>query len=51
VVTAMWWMVAPWRLRDLINWATASPQRLRTIAGVRLGFALLIIALGATVYK
>jgi hypothetical protein len=51
VVLAMWWMVSPWRVRDLIQWATASPQRLRTIAGVRLAFAAVLIVLGATVYK
>lgn len=50
IVCAMWWVVSPWRLRDLINWATATPQRLRVLAGVRLGFAALVIILGATVF-
>jgi hypothetical protein len=47
----MWWMISPWRLRDLIAWATATPARLRAVAGARLAFAVLIIVLGATVYK
>ncbi len=50
VVLAMWWMISPWRLRDLINWATANPARLKRIATTRLAFAALIIILGATVY-
>jgi len=51
IVAAMWWMISPWRLRDLIQWATATPQRLKRIAMARLAFAVLVILLGATVYK
>ena len=51
IVAAMWWMISPWRLRDLIQWATATPKRLRRLAFVRLAFALVVIVLGLTVYK
>lgn len=51
VVAGMWFMISPWRLRDLINWATASPGRLRAYAGTRVGIGLLLIALGASVLK
>lgn len=51
IIKAMWWMVSPWRMRDLIQWATATPQRLRQIAIARLAFAVLVIVLGVTVYK
>jgi hypothetical protein len=51
VVLAMWWMVSPWRLRDHINWVTATPQRLRAVAGARLAVAILVIVLGATAFK
>lgn len=51
VITSMWWMISPWRVRDLIAWATATPQRLRSLAAARLAFAVLVIVLGATVYK
>jgi hypothetical protein len=51
IVAAMWWMISPWRLRDFIQWATATPQRMRRIAMTRLAFALLVIVLGLTVYK
>jgi hypothetical protein len=51
IVAAMWWMISPWRLRDIIQWATATPERLRKIAAVRLAFGLLVIVLGVTAYK
>ena len=51
IIAAMWWMISPWRLRDLIQWATATPERLRKVAAARLAFALLVIVLGVTVYK
>ena len=51
VVAGIWLTVSPWRMRDLINWATASDQRIRFTCCARLGFCLLMIVLGATVYR
>ncbi|MBI1178135.1 hypothetical protein GC207_11935 [bacterium] len=51
VVGGIWLTVSPWRLRDMINWVTASEQRIRIACGTRLAFCLLIILLGATVYR
>lgn len=51
VIAGMWFTVSPWRLRDLIHWATANEQRTRTLSGVRLAFGLLVIGLGVTVFK
>ncbi len=51
VVAGIWLTVSPWRLRDLIDWATASEQRIRITCGARLAFCLLIVLLGATVYR
>ena len=51
VVFGIWFTIAPWRLRDFIHWATANDQRIRMISGARLGVSLLIILLGATVYR
>jgi hypothetical protein len=48
VVCGMWWIVSPWRFRDLMMWATATPERVRKLAVGRLVFALLIIVLGVT---
>jgi len=51
VVTGMWWTISPWRLRDIINWATADERRTRLLNGIRLGFALLVVVLGLTVFR
>jgi hypothetical protein len=51
IIAAMWWMISPWRFRNLIQWSTATPERLRRIAAARLGFALFVIVLGVTVFK
>ena len=51
IIKAMWWMISPWRLRDMIQWGTATPQRLRNIAMARLAFGALVIVLGVTAYK
>jgi hypothetical protein len=51
IVAAMWWMISPWRLRDIINWSTATPEKTRKLASVRLAVAVLVIILGFTVYK
>jgi hypothetical protein len=51
VVAGIWLTVSPWRLRDMIQWATANEQRIRMTCGARLAFCLLIVLLGATVYR
>jgi multisubunit Na+/H+ antiporter MnhG subunit len=51
VVAGIWLTVSPWRLRDLIHWATADERRIRITCGARLAFCLLIVLLGATVYR
>jgi hypothetical protein len=51
VLAGMWFTVSPWRLRDLIHWATANDQRTRLLSAVRLAFGLLLIGLGLTVYR
>ena len=51
IVAAMWWMISPWRFRDLIQWTTATPEKTRKLALVRLAVAALVIVLGLTVYK
>lgn len=51
VVAGMWLTISPWRLRDLLNWATANENRVRIGSAVRLGFGLFIAALGLTVFK
>src|SRR5882672_5522088 len=47
VVAGIWLTVSPWRLRDLLNWATANEQRVRVGSAVRLAFGLFVAILGA----
>ena len=48
VLAGMWFTISPWRLRDLLDWATANEKRIKVGCGVRLAFGLLIAVLGAT---
>jgi hypothetical protein len=47
VVAGMWFTWAPWRLRDMLQWATANEKRIKVGCGVRLAFGLFVAVLGA----
>ncbi len=51
VVAGMWFTISPWRLRDMIQWATADDKRTRLLSGVRLAFGLFVLCLGLTVFR
>jgi hypothetical protein len=51
VVAGIWFTVTPWKLRDLLNFATANETRVRIGSGIRLAFALFIVVLGLTVFR
>ena len=51
IVAGIWFTITPWRLRDLLNWATASEARTRLFSGVRLAFAIFIVILGLTAFR
>jgi hypothetical protein len=51
VVMGIWFTITPWRLRDLINWATNSAARVRILCLIRLGFAACLVTLGLTVFR
>ncbi len=51
VVLGIWFTITPWRLRDLITWATASAARTRFLCLIRLGFAACIVDLGLTAFR
>jgi len=48
VVAGIWLTISPWRLRDLIEWATASEKRIKVACGLRLAFGLFVAGLGIT---
>jgi hypothetical protein len=51
IVTGIWFTITPWKLRDLIEFATATENRIRIGSVVRLVFALFIVALGLTAFR
>jgi predicted DNA-binding transcriptional regulator AlpA len=48
VIAGIWLTLSPWRLRDLLNWATANEQRVRIGSIIRLAFGLFVAVLGLT---
>ena len=51
VAAGMWFTISPWRLRDFLNWGTATDHRIRVGCGLRLAFGLFILALGLVVFR
>lgn len=50
VIAGIWLTISPWRLRDLLHWATANEKRIKIGCGIRLAFGLLVALLGFTRY-
>ncbi|WCJ58676.1 hypothetical protein NXS98_13245 [Fontisphaera persica] len=50
VVAGIWLTVSPWRLRDWLQWATATEQRVRVGSALRAAFGLLVLLLGLFVF-
>ncbi|MGD0206925.1 MAG: hypothetical protein ABSC89_04885 [Verrucomicrobiota bacterium] len=50
VVAGVWFTVTPWKLRDIINWATATEDRIRIGSIIRLSFAVFVLLLGLTAF-
>jgi hypothetical protein len=48
VLAGIWLTVSPWRLRDFLNWATATEKRIKVGCGIRLAFGLFVAVLGLT---
>jgi hypothetical protein len=51
VVAGIWFTVTPWRVRDLLNWGTATETRVRVGSALRLAFAVFILLLGLTAFR
>lgn len=51
ILAGIWFTVAPWRLRDFLNWATANETRVKVGSAVRLAFAAFILVLGLTAFR
>jgi hypothetical protein len=51
VIGGMWLTIAPWRLRDLINWWTAKETRFRMGSILKIVLGATILVLGFTAFK
>jgi hypothetical protein len=51
VVLGIWFTVTPWKLRDILNWATATEDRIRLGSRIRLVFAVFVLILGLTAFR
>ena len=51
VVAGIWFTVTPWKLRDILEWSTATESRIRLLSGIRLAFAAFILVLGLTAFR
>lgn len=51
VVAGIWLTISPWRLRDLLDWGTATEQRIKVGCGLRLAFGLFVAILGLAVFS
>jgi hypothetical protein len=51
ILAGIWFTITPWKLRDLLNFATANEKRIRVMSVARLGFAAFIVILGFTAFR
>jgi len=51
VLAGIWFTVSPYRLRDIIQWGTATERRLKMGCSLKLAFAVLVLGLGLTVFR
>ena len=50
VVAGMWFTASPWRMRDMIQWATDDESRFKKLCIGRAVFGVLLVVLGFTVF-
>lgn len=51
VLAGIWFTVSPWKMRDFLNWMTATQTRIRIGSAIRLGFAIFVVLLGLTAFR
>lgn len=51
ILAGIWFTITPWKLRDLLNYSTATETRVRVSSLVRLAFATFIVILGFTAFR
>lgn len=51
VICGIWFTISPWRLRDLLNWWTATTGRIRAISALQLVLGATVLVLGLTAFR
>lgn len=51
VIAGIWFTITPWKLRDFLNWMTATQARIKIGSAVRLSFAIFVVLLGLTAFR
>jgi hypothetical protein len=51
VLAGIWFTVTPWKMRDFLNWMTATEARIKIGSAIRLAFAIFIVLLGLTAFR
>lgn len=51
VVMGIWLTISPWRLRDMIQWATASEGRFRCVSALLAAFGVAVAVIGLTAIR
>ena len=51
VIAGIWFTVTPWKLRDFLNWMTATDARIKIGSAIRLTFAVFVVLLGLTAFR
>ena len=50
ILAGIWFIISPWRLRDILEWLTANEIRIRVGSALRLALGLLVFGLGLFVF-
>lgn len=50
ILAGIYFTIAPWRLRDMVNFATATETRVRIGSALRLAFAIFMVVLSLTTF-
>lgn len=51
VVAGIYFTISPWRLRDFLNFMTATQARVKIGSAIRLSFAIFVLVLGLTAFR
>lgn len=51
IIAGIWFTITPWKLRDFLNWMTATQARVKIGSAIRLSFAVFVMLLGLTAFR